>query len=671
MTERTSQNNLESSVELLLSLNLKEEQAHSILIKLWFLIRKRKELLRFSNNQKLSIEDMLISCSESWGGVLHNFEYYKVSKIKISFKLFKKLEEFLKGIDITTLIYRIKDDQTQKLHGRFFSPHFVINPILDQIKNELHHSIRFSIIDFSAGLGYFLTSFLGIPQSTVYAIELDPLTFEVMLLSFLFNPAPSNHQKMRLLLTVKQGDSLLGYHEDLFNRILNNSKQKELLIEYMNTRLSILDKETNDISHRLKECFRLRNEISKSDNNFSDFNWFIDFPELFIDAYGKKLVKPGVDYVIGNPPWISYPQINLEKYSRIFKQSEFADLLHGKFNFYLPFVILAYKIAKIKGGMILPQALFTEAYSHKFREFIFKNQSLYNIRLWGAKGFKKVVNEFCTVMWDQEKKSDTINLVSSKREIDSKISYSHIQSPFYRLPLMPAYILEDIKDIINQSNRLDKFIVTRRGFTLTKKYQMEYNNNKSKSDESQFKKIVRNSIFTANEKKGIFNFQVFYSADQFVYDRNLLGAPGSEEIFERPKIIRRNRGRQWFIGLDLDQNLYVNDIFDIIYVQDDKISLKALFGYLCSSFIQLLAEGYLQRDITSNIVRSLPIPNLGIKELSLLEQEVDGWIKSRKTLKDFETLRKGIDLILSENCGFFYSLVNYLKTEVKINWKEV
>jgi hypothetical protein len=119
----------------------------------------------------------------------------------------------------------------------------------------------------------------------------------------------------------------------------------------------------------------------------------------------------------------------------------------------------------------------------------------------------------------------------------------------------------------------------------------------------------------------------------------------------------------------LDQNLYVNDIFDIITSSDDSISLKALFGYLSSSFVQLLAEGYLQRDITSNTVRNLPFPNIGDTELKILEQAVNTWLDSEKSLNDFNNFRNQVDNLLSNICDFSKDMTNYLSEEVSSNWK--
>ncbi|MCE7742255.1 MAG: hypothetical protein GOP50_07320 [Candidatus Heimdallarchaeota archaeon] len=669
-----------AAIQLLTSSNMSEEQACSILVKMWYLVHKRKEHLKFDDNNEISIEDILKSSDEPWVEVLHDFEHFKVSKIKIHQDIFMKVKEFLEKLHINILMFVMKDAHTLKREGHFYSPYWVVESITDQIKKDIQKDVKYSIIDFAAGLGYFFRALIQVPYSLNYAVELDPHTFEAMLFGFLMESEGTDYQKMKLLLTVKQGDSLLGFQEEVLDQILDEPENRAILVDYINLRSIILERETTKIVKQIQDCFRLRRKIADMNQSCREFNWFIDFPELFIDADGNRHPRPGVDYVIGNPPWINYADIDKSKYAKIFDKPEFSNLLQGKFNFYLPFAILAHELSKKKGGLVLPQTLLTEAYAQKFREFLFQNRTPYKIILYGAKGFRNVINEFCTLNWDKEKRSDELELINRRKSqniefytatLKPKIDYEYICSPFYRLPLLPPDILKEITDKTRSWKSLNEFITTRRGFTLTRKYQKEYKKVVFNSKQPQVKKLIKNNVFSEDVKKGIFNFQVFYSGDRFVYDKDLLGAPANEEIFEQPKIIRRNRGKKWLIGLDFGQDLYVNDIFDVIYPLDDQISLKMLFGYLCSSFIQLLTEGYLQRDITSNIVRWLPIPKMDEREIKLIEQAVECWISSVKTLGNFKVFRDKIDYLLSNICDFSRGLIKYLEREVKINWKEL
>ncbi len=671
MTQESRITEFEEAVNLLLSEGMTKDQAYSVIIKLWYLFQEIVNKPTTIKHQKTSLEELFTTLSEPWVDFIEEFEFFKVSKIWINIEVIFEVGLFLRKRFRRAPTYKLKDDKKLKKSGFYITPNWIDNSITNQVKNDIKKSIRFTTIDFSAGLGDFLKPFIVIEQSINYAVELDPHNYESMIFSYLMNSSVSKHQKMKLMLTVKQGDSLLGYQKNVLDKLLNVPEHKELLINYLNTRLEILDRESNYSLKHLKESFRLRREIAELDVDYCEFNWYIDFPEIFMDTYGEELKDFGIDYVVGNPPWIKYSQANFKKYAEILKDSGFNELIQGKFNFYLPFTILAFKLTKKIGGLVLPQAILTETYAQKFREYIFKTQTIYQIKLYGSKGFRQAINEFCTIVWNKKEEAKFIDLTYYKKRVKSKVGYDSIKAPFYRLPLLPAFRIFDTMDISRNFGKLDDYIVMRRGFTLTGKYQEKYREDNIDSKDKRLKKIIKNSIFTKDIKKGVFNFQTFYSGDKFIYDKDLLGASGSEKIFERSKIIRRNRGRKWLIGLDLNQNLYVNDIFDIIYMKDDRISLKAMFGYLSSSFIQLMAEGYLQRDITSNTVRELPIPDFQTNDLKQLEHSVDNWIASTKTLSDFRKLRLEVDELLSNICDFSIDLIGYLKHEVEINWKEL
>lgn len=668
MNQETRIEDFETILNLFTSKGIDKNLAKSILVKLWFLF-KLDEIPITNDNQEVTLQELYNYCDEPWVELIHELEYFKTSGIKLySNDILKVKEYFTNRFNRFPMSY-IRGRQLLRDEGFFVTPDWIDYSITNQVKNNLTKWDKFSVIDFSAGLGDFLKPFLKYDKARNYAIELDPHTYEVMIFDFLVNPSVSVYQKCKLLLTVKQGDSLFGYQRNKLDELIKEPKNKELMLSYLNVRLSILDIESKNIVKKVKECFKLRKEISAIKSNYSNFNWFIDFPELFLDPCGDELKNPGVDYVIGNPPWIGYSKINTKIYNEILNIEEFSDLIQGKFNFYLPFAILAFNLTKKIGGLVLPQSILTESYSQKFREYIFQTKTIFGIKLYGAKGFHKVINEFCTIVWNKEEKSEVIDLAYFKSNNKLKIHYKAIEAPFYRLPLFPTFRIFEIIDIKRNFKKIGDYINIRRGLTLTRKYQKKYNETEVDESDKFCKKIIRNSVFTEKIKKGVFNFQVFYSSDRFIYDKELLGAPGTESLFERSKIIRRNRGRKWFIGLDLQDNLYVNDIFDIIYQKTEEVSLKVIFGYLCSSFVQMLTEGYLQRDITSNIVRELPFPNFNSNDMKRIEKFVDNWIRSEKNLDDFKSLRENIDTLLSEICDFSIDMIGYLKLEVKINWK--
>ena len=187
----------------------------------------------------------------------------------------------------------------------------------------------------------------------------------------------------------------------------------------------------------------------------------------------------------------------------------------------------------------------------------------------------------------------------------------------------------------------------------------------------QGKKIIRSNTFKLDKRNGIFNFQLHFAGESFVYDKNLLGAPGTESLFEQSKIIRRNRGKLWYVGLDLEGNYYVNDIFDIIFPKTNQFSVKFIYAYLCSSLIQLLAESLLVRDITSNIVRNFPFPCLNSIQSSELEECVNIWLSSSKTVNDFLNMRKKIDCLIFDFWDFPTEIRIFIENHINLNWREI
>ena len=125
----------------------------------------------------------------------------------------------------------------------------------------------------------------------------------------------------------------------------------------------------------------------------------------------------------------------------------------------------------------------------------------------------------------------------------------------------------------------------------------------------------------------------------------------------------------WYIGLDMSKEIYVNDIFDIIYSKDEIVSLKALFGYLSSSLIQYLTEYFIIRDITSNIVRELPFPDFSSSELLVMEQLVEQWLNSTKGEKEFMIMRREIDKIVYKIFDLNKEELDFVNSSSKYNWK--
>ncbi len=644
------------------------QECYSIIIKLWVLVKNVNFRIQ-TLSQVTFLQEIYLKHQFHLADSVPFFEYYKVSNVLLEREHVENLCQFLANMDIENLLSLVKGLESRKAIGQYFTSEELINQIYRKVKSNSESQKFSTVVDFSAGVGYFLKPFLG-NNHTTYGVELDPLVYELMLFSFLFQKELSEKAKAKLILTIKQGDSLTGFREKDVDLLYSKSTVRNKFIELISVRAKILSSDIDINNRELIEFIKLRDFFREKFLRFQEFNWFIDFPELFFDSDGNLLNEYGVDLVVGNPPWIYYKEVEKEQYKKTNLDPKISAHLHGKYNFSLPFVIMANIISKGKGCLVVPQGLITETYANRWRENVYGRRVISDIILCRKDWFKEVVNEFCVIFWDQQNKFSDIKLWNESEDSGLRINYDSINQELNLLRILPKDILEFLKKIKQTSPSFSNFVSIRRGLTLTRKYQLYYENVKNMKKYTTLKKLIRSNSFSTNKRNGVFNFQLYYSGENFVYDKNLLGAPGTESFFEQPKIIRRNRGNLWFVGLDLDGKYYVNDIFDIIFPKHNQYSVKFIYGYLCSSTIQLLAESLLVRDITSNVVRDFPFPSMNYKQCTEIEESVDLWLKSQKTEDDFLKMRRKINNSIYDFWQFPDEIKTFIEDYIDLNWRE-
>jgi len=671
MKTTQEQKKIEPLITSFVERGLDEQSAKSLLLKLYLLHKHNYLDIKTSSDRELNLFQIIKKQNWFLTHLIKELEIFSVSIFPIPLSLLQEISRVFSGVSASLFFSYIKDIKSSKLEGQYFTPNDMINQVFSELDllKETKKQTNINVLDCSAGLGDFLSILIHNNNILNYAVELNKLTYEYMLFNFLFDDTISESKRAKIILTLKQGDALKGYNTETINLLFKTDKGKDIVLEYKKVRENILKSDEILITD-IKKVLTLRSRIVEIHSSFKKFNWFLDFPEIFFNRNLQLKTENVFDFVCGNPPWIKFGSFNIAEYKDVLSHSMFANQLQGKFNFSLPFIILGYRFTKNRGALVVPKGIVSETYASKWREKIFEERTISKIMLSSPSRFRNVVNEYGLIFWDKTKKSEYIQISDEKSGKKIDVDFKSIKHPLFRIPLIPRSISQNLNEVFeeSQSQPLKNLCEIRRGLTLSRKYQKLYfGKSLNVFKKEKVKKIIRHNSFSSDKREGVGNFQVFYGGEQFVYDKKLLGAPGSASLFEQNKIIRRNRGKQWFVGLDLSKAYYVNDIFDIIYASDES-KLFTIFGYLSSTLVQFLMENYIQRDITSNLVRELPCPHLDKEGLRNIETAVIQWINSAKNSSDLKKMRHLVDEIIFDFYNILAETKEYVQENTKLYW---
>ncbi|MHA1400456.1 MAG: Eco57I restriction-modification methylase domain-containing protein [Candidatus Heimdallarchaeaceae archaeon] len=619
----------------------------------------------------ISLQNIIRNVDDNVAELSILIEKIPVVHITLPVKLFKTIELHFRKNNHNDLLNLIRGEKRKK--GQYFTHPTIVKKIISELRiQELStQGKKITVLDFSSGVGDFILPLLHQNNLICYSVELDELVYEYQVFQILFNSEFSFQTKLKLPLITQLGDSLKGYQKEIAEKVLTDKTSRDILLEYRNQREKILFQRDQSNLENTKNVLKLKNKLSELKGCYTAFNWFIDFPEIFLDEHGDFKRKTGFEVVVGNPPWKEYSKDLKTEYNNILSNSLFSSQLYGKYNFALTFAILAGELFINRLGLVLPSGLLTDTYGHLWRKKLAERKIITSIQLLQRKWFSDINNEYCLLFLDSNVNKNSFVFYDSNNDSRLEVLFSSLNPPLYQLPLMQTYIQETIEKIRESFPKLSEFCIIRRGLTLTSTYQKKYMSTGkiNKKTDVRLKRLIKNNINLTDQKEGVFNFQVWYNHRTFVYDKTLLGAAGTETLFEQPKIIRRNRGKDFIIGLDRE-GVYVNDIFDIIIPKVNKISLLGLFGYLCSSFTQFLIENYLQRDITSNRIRLTPVPTLDSTIWYKLEELTKLWLGSSKDQNSIIEFRREIDRLVYNYFKIPANVQKEMEKKVSLHWNE-
>lgn len=179
-----------------------------------------------------------------------------------------------------------------------------------------------------------------------------------------------------MLNTIEYNSSLFG------KKVLENScGDGNILVEivkmYINTSLAegysikeIKNGLEKDIyayeidSRHLQKCLeRLNNEVKNF--GIKNVNW-----KIFESDFLKEDIQMRFDYIIGNPPYISYSDLDIE--TRIYIKSNFISCEEGKPDYYYAFIEKSLSILNQSGKLVylIPNNIFKNRFGQQIRELI-------------------------------------------------------------------------------------------------------------------------------------------------------------------------------------------------------------------------------------------------------------------------------------------------------------
>ena len=182
---------------------------------------------------------------------------------------------------------------------------------------------------------------------------------------------------------VKELLDSVGYHKNIVNKtILENScGDGNILVEIVNRyieeaiELKFSNKKIkkgleNNIfgfeidKNQFEKCICNLNLLVKK-NGIQDVEW-----KIYNEDYLKSEINIQFDFIVGNPPYITYS--NLSQEERTFIKDKYETCRQGKFDYCYAFIEHSIKSLSSEGKMsyLIPSSIFKTVFGNKLREFM-------------------------------------------------------------------------------------------------------------------------------------------------------------------------------------------------------------------------------------------------------------------------------------------------------------
>ncbi|MGG7162968.1 Eco57I restriction-modification methylase domain-containing protein [Clostridium ihumii] len=179
---------------------------------------------------------------------------------------------------------------------------------------------------------------------------------------------------------------IIGYKKNLFGKkVLENSCGEGNILKFIVERYILDAKSKGYLNAKIKHG--LENDIYGAEIKEDTYKICIKNLDKVAKKYGivnikwkivnddilKERINIKFDYIIGNPPYISYK--NLDKKERIFIKQHFESCKNGKPDYCYAFIENAINSLKDNGKMVylIPNSIFKNVFAKKLREIILED----------------------------------------------------------------------------------------------------------------------------------------------------------------------------------------------------------------------------------------------------------------------------------------------------------
>ena len=280
------------------------------------------------------------------------------------------------------------------------------------------------------------------------------------------------------------------------------------------------------------------------------FHWEIEFPEVFRDKYGREKDNPGFDAVMGNPPYANawgMTNVDPQDRSAIGQLCNISGLLKGHWDLYAAFIIKSLELLRKRGyhAFIVPDALATEKYADRLREFLLKNTRLQTLLHFGGFNVFEDVSRHCFIYTltlenpDPRLETELYEpdvTVGKEKQIGQIQQTEWLSSENYQIRFQLADpAIRDLGDKIwTNSIRLGQFCYVMVGATVHSKDRGSF----TKADIVSTQEIGNAKRFI--DGKNLRRYDIDWDGRYIDYRQDEMYGPRVPELFESEKIVVRD-----------------------------------------------------------------------------------------------------------------------------------